>query len=258
MATHSLSELLPANVFAVTIVMARVAAAITFLPGFGATYVPGRVKAVLALFIAVAATPVLAPGLPPPPKGVPGLVALIGAEAVIGAFIGLFANLLIAALDLAGAIMAMQSNLSSALVFNPGEMKQETLPAGLLSALAIVLIFATDMDHLLLKALVDSYQAFPPGGALPFDDMAQAIMRVTARGFEISMQIAAPYLVLGTLFYFGLGVLGRIMPQLQIFYVGLPLQVLGGLSLLLITVPASILWFLGTFEGLFESLTRPP
>jgi flagellar biosynthetic protein FliR len=110
----------------------------------------------------------------------------------------------------------------------------------------------------MLAVIVDSYHRFPAGAPVPMGDMADAMARIVARGFAISMQVAAPYLVLGTLFHVALGLIGRIMPQLQIFYVGLPLQVLGGLSMLLITIPPSILWFLGEFQTLFTGLAQAP
>ncbi len=256
MTTHALVDLLPANIFAVLLVLCRVGAAITWLPGFGASYVPMRVKAALAIFIAVVATPLLADALPPMPSSVGLLAATIAIEIFIGSFIGLYANLLVTALEWAGGIIAMQSSLSSAIVFNPGEQKQETLPASLLGALAVVMIFATNMHHMLLGAVIDSYQTFPPGAPLPMADLADAMARIAERGFEISLQIAAPYLVLGTVFHVALGLIGRIMPQLQIFYVGLPLQILGGVAMLLVTIPASMLWFLGTFQDLFTGLSR--
>jgi len=254
MTSYALKDLLPANIFAVLLVMCRVGAAITWLPGFGASYVPSRVKIVLALFIALFVTPVLADSLQPSPKNLAGLVSLMVIELVVGSFIGLYANLLVLALEAAGGIIAMQSSLASAIVFNPGEQKQETLPASLFGTLVIVMIFAVNLHHMLLEAVVQSYEAFPAGSVLPMGDLAQAMVRIVSIGFQISIQIAAPYIIVGTVFYVALGLIGRVMPQLQIFYVGLPLQILGGLSMLLITIPTSMLWFLGTFQNLIMGL----
>jgi flagellar biosynthetic protein FliR len=184
--------------------------------------------------------------------------ALVFDEAFVGSFIGMVARVLLAALETAGTVIAMQSSLSSAITFDPGAAHPETLPAGMFGALAVALLFVTDLHAMLLRAVVDSYQAFPAGAVPPFDDMSRAIAQLVSRSFLISVEMAAPYLVLGTVFYVVLGLIGRIMPQLQVFYVGLPLQVMGGLVMLALTVTASMLWFLGTFDDVLTSFTRLP
>jgi flagellar biosynthetic protein FliR len=256
MTSRALLDLLPANLFALLLVFCRVGAALQWLPGFGAAYIPIRVRIVLGVLISIVTVPVLASSLPAMPAQISQAVALVILELVIGTFFGLYGNLLVAALQTAGGIIAMQSSLASALVFNPGEEKQETLPAALFGALAVVMIFATDLHHVMLATVIDSYRSFPAGAPLPIGDMADTLARLTERGFEIAIRLAAPYLLLGTLFYLALGLIGRVMPQLQIFYVGLPLQVLGGLGMLLLTIPVSMLWFLGVYQNMFADLAR--
>ena len=255
MTTHDLIQLLPANVFAIALVFCRVGAALLWLPGFGNASVQVRIRLIVGVLIAVVVTPVLAPDLPAINAASTNVMGLITVELVVGSFIGVFANLLVGGLELAGGVIAMQSSLASALVFNPGEEKQETLPAAMLASLATVLIVATDMHHAMLAVIVDSYHRFPAGAAVPAGDMADALARIVSTGFTIALQISAPYVVLGTLFHLTLGLIGRIMPQLQIFYIGLPMQLLGGLALLLVTIPPSIIWFLARFETLFTGLT---
>jgi flagellar biosynthetic protein FliR len=258
MHNYTLSELLPADAFALLIVLCRVAGAIALLPGFGEAYVSARVRVVLSVLVTVVVTPVVANLLPPEPNNVLSLTAMIIGETFIGSFIGLMARVLLGSLETAGAIIATQTSLASALTFNPGAATQETLPAGLFGALAIVLIFALDLHHMLLIGVVDSYQTFPAGVTPPFDDLSRAMVRLASQGFVISLQISTPYIILGTLFYLALGLIGRVMPQLQIFYVGLPLQIMGGLTLLALTLSTAMLWFLGTFEALLTGFARGP
>jgi flagellar biosynthetic protein FliR len=255
MHSYALEQLLPANVFALLLVASRIAGAITFLPGFGDAYVPVRVRVALAFMITFVVTPILADHLPAEPKDLAALSALVITEAFIGSFIGLIARVLLASLETAGAVIATQSSLASAITFDPGSQRNETLPASLMGALALVLIFALNIHHMLLTGLVDSYQVFPAGQVPPLDDMSHAMIRLVAQGFVISLEIAAPYMILGTLFYLSLGLVGRIMPQLQIFYIGLPLQIMGGLTMLMITISAAVLWFLGTFEEVLRNFT---
>lgn len=255
MTTYSIQQLLPANLYVYAIVFARVAAAIGLLPGIGDAYVPPRVRLVAALAITVLVAPVLSGQLPPEPKNFLVLFTQMLGEISVGLFIGLTARIILASLETAGAIIALQSNLSSALVFNPGANHPETLPASFYGAFAVVMLFVTNTYALLLKAIVDSYGTFTPGVFPPFDDMALGMVRLVSQTFTLSVELAAPYLILGTLFYVVLALIARIMPQLQVFYVAMPLQIMGGMVMLTLTVSASILWFLSAFETLMRNLT---
>ncbi|HVJ50904.1 MAG TPA: flagellar biosynthetic protein FliR [Aliidongia sp.] len=257
---HSLSfsELLPANAFVLLIVLCRVAAAVGLMPGFGEAYVTMRVRASLAVLITIVVAPLVADTLPPEPTNFLRLTMLIIGEIFIGAFMGLMSKVLLGSLETAGAIIATQSSLASAITFNPGAETQETLPAGLFGALALVLIFALNLHHMLLIGVVDSYQAFPVGEGPPFDDLSRVMIQLVSQGFIISLELAAPYIILGTLFYLALGLIGRVMPQLQVFYIALPLQIMGGLTMLALTLSASILWFLGVFQTLLTGFMRGP
>jgi len=255
--TYTLQQLLPANIFTLLLVFARVGSAVGLLPGVGDAYVSPRIRLMVAGGLTLLIAPLIAPAMPAEPKDILGLFVLLFGEIFVGLFLGLIARVLFTALETGGAIIAMQTNLSSALVFNPGAEAQETLPAGFYGALAVVLIFVTGTYGMLLRAIVDSYNVFPPGTLPPFDDMSVAMVRAASRSFIIAMELAAPYLIVTTLFYAMLGLIARIMPQLQVFYVGIPAQIMAGLFMLVLTLPVSILWFLNTWQAAMNSLTTP-
>ncbi len=255
MTTYPLQQLLPANLYVYALVFSRVGAAIGLLPGIGDAYVPPRVRMVAALTISILVAPLLAPQLPAEPKNFMLMFTQMLGEISVGLFIGLTARIILATLETAGAIIALQSNLSSALVFNPGANHPETLPASFYGAFAVVMMFVTNTYGMLLQAIVDSYNTFTPGTFPPFDDMAHSMVRLVSHTFTLAVELAAPYLILGTMFYVVLALIARIMPQLQVFYVAMPLQIMGGLVMLTLTVSSSILWFLGAFEGMMRNLT---
>jgi flagellar biosynthetic protein FliR len=80
------------------------------------------------------------------------------------------------------------------------------------------------------------------------------VTRVIATAFRIGIQLSAPFLVFGLLFNFGLGVLSRLMPQMQVFFIGLPLSILLGLLLLLLVIGAMMGTFVGYLEGVLTEL----
>ncbi|WP_207436413.1 flagellar biosynthetic protein FliR, partial [Sabulibacter ruber] len=101
------------------------------------------------------------------------------------------ARLLMSALEVAGAVIGVQAGLANAQVFNPALASQGTLLGALMGWLGLLLIFITNMHHLLILAVVDSYAMFVPGAPLPVDDMANAIGQLVARSFLIGVQMSA-------------------------------------------------------------------
>jgi flagellar biosynthesis protein FliR len=118
----------------------------------------------------------------------------------------------------------------------------------------VLLIFVTDLHHLLLNAVVDSYNVFIPGSLPPLGDLSEVMVRVAASAFQLGLEMAAPFIVLGTLFFVALGVVGRLVPQLQLLFVMQPLQIVGGLGALVVVLGAGMRWFLETYAQQFTAL----
>ena len=121
-----------------------------------------------------------------------------------------------------------------------------------LTMLGVTLLFATDLHHLLIAALNQSYTLFRPGEVPLTGDMAALMVKTMAAAFRVGVQLAAPFLVFGLVFNVSLGLLSRLMPQMQVFFIGLPLSILIGFIVLLLVVGA----MMGTFLGYFENVLR--
>lgn len=253
----ALEALIAGNLFAWLLVFTRVGSAMMVLPVFGDQFVPARVRLVLALIISLIVTPVLLPQLPREPASVLSLFLLLLGEIMIGVFIGSLGRLMFGALEVAGMIIAMQTGLSNAFVFNPALASQGSLPGSLLSWLALLLILITNLHHLLILAVVHSYETFQPGGAVPVGDFAQAVTRVAADSFMIGVEMAAPFLATGLVFALALGVMARLAPQMQVFFVFMSAQIAYGLFLFAITVSAMMTFWLRHFEGTLVQFLSP-
>ena len=110
------------------------------------------------------------------------------------------------------------------------------------------MIFVADLHHLMLMAIADSYTLFKPGGPIPFGSFSEVVTRILADSFKLGIQLAAPFLVVGTVFYAGLGLLGRLMPQVQVFFIAIPLQIMLAFIVMSFTLSAGMFWFLSRFE----------
>ena len=237
----SLQSLLPAETFSYLLVFSRIGATISLLPGFGESYVSPRIRLLLGLVITVLLTPVVQNKLPALPGSPISLALLVGGEAVIGFFVGSVARLLLSALATGGAILAFLSGLANAQLFNPLISDQGALPGVFLSVMGLLLIFVTDLHHMMLMSLLDSYMVFPPGGPLPLGDFANVMAQM----------------LYGLVFYAGTGLLARMMAQLPIFFVALPIQIMLGLFTMLLTLPAALLWFLNYYQTTFTRILLP-
>lgn len=252
-----LEQLLPNDVFSLVLVFARIGGAVMLLPGFGEVFVPRRVRLLLALAITLVVSPLVVGALPPSPDGPLGMFAAIGSELVIGVFLGALARMMVSALHIAGVIAGYQSSLANAVLFDPMSAEQGSLLGNLLHVMGVFIIFAANLHHLMIGALVESYQLFVPGAPLPVGDLSDAAVRVLGRSFTLGMQIAAPFIVSGMLFYLGLGLLARLMPQVQVFFIAIPLQIALGFLVLALTLSAGMMWFLGAFQNTFQGLLLP-
>jgi flagellar biosynthetic protein FliR len=252
-----LEHLLTAEVFSLLLVFARTGSAMMLLPGFGEAYVSARVRLLFAGAFTIVVAPVVAPHLPALPGSPITLTLLVGGEIGIGVFIGTVARIMLITLEIAGTLVSFQIGLASAQIFNPLLSDQGQLVSVLVTITGMVLLFQTDLHHLMLRALVDSYTMFVPGSLPPLGDFSETITKLVGRSFVVALQIAAPFLVVSTMMYIAIGLISRLMPQLQIFFLALPLQITLGFLLLVLTFSSIMLWFLNNFADVIRGFTVP-
>ncbi|HYG88716.1 MAG TPA: flagellar biosynthetic protein FliR [Azospirillum sp.] len=245
------------QVYVWLIVFMRIGAAFMVMPTIGDAFVPARTRLLFAVAVTLVVAPVLRQHLPPEPAHVVRLVMLIVGEITVGVFLGTVARLLVSALEVAGAMIATQIGLANAQIFNPAMASQGTLPGALMGWLGLLLIFLTDLHHVLIMAVVDSYTLFVPGAALPVTDMADMVGRMVAKSFVIGLQMCAPFIVTGILFALALGLLNKLAPQIQVFFLFMSTQVAIGLFLFAITLSAMMMFWLTHFESTFVEFLNP-
>ncbi|TDQ84402.1 flagellar biosynthetic protein FliR [Dongia mobilis] len=244
----SITEFLTASVFQYFLVFARVGGAIAFLPGFGEGYVAVRARLVFALFFTLVLFPMLRDSVPPTPTHPTALGLLVLGEVTIGVFFGLICRVLLMAALAAGMVIALQIGIANAFTNDPTTAQQGAVTGNFLVAAAVVLIFATGLDHVTLRALVGTYGVFPVGEMPNLGDMADMFTRIAGDSFLLALQMTAPFLVYGLIVQVGMGLLARLMPTLQVFFVIMPLQLLVGFGLMSVTVSASLIWLLNVYQ----------
>ena len=245
---------LPLAAAAFLLMFARIGTMIMLLPGFGETSLPVRVRLVLALLLTAVLFPLHRDGFRIDLRAFGPVTLLLGEELLIGLMLGMTARLAISALQMAGAIVAQQLGLGFVTGVDPTQNQQNVIVGNFLSVLGLTLFFATDLHHLAIAALHNSYTLFKPGELPLAGDMAALTSRTIAAAFSVGVQMAAPFLVFGLLFNFALGLLSRMMPQMQVFFIGLPLSILVGFILLVLVIGAMMSTYLGYLEGVLHAL----
>lgn len=223
------------GVWAFLIVFARIGAFLMIMPGTGDNFTPVQARLLFALAFSYILTPVLLSGLPPMPASSVAIMLILAKEVFVGIFFGTIARMLMAILDTAGMIISMQSSLANAQIFNPQFASQGSLIGAMMSLLGLVMLFALNLHHVLLTAAVNSYDVVPANQwSFPAGDFAQGLAQVFANCFLIAVQLCMPFFLIILMLYIAMGVLARLMPQLQIFVFAIPVQVLLSLTVLVI------------------------
>jgi flagellar biosynthesis protein FliR len=247
-------SLLPSLAAVFLLMFARLGTMAMLMPGLGERGIPVRVRLVVALLLTLVLMPLYRDAYTVSlDAGFAPLLGVLIQEVLIGAVLGLTARLALSALLVAGTAIAYQLGLGFSMAVDPTQDQQSVMVSNFLAILGVALIFATDMHHLVIGALDESYNLFRPGTVLPSGDVAELMVTTVSGAFRVGIQLAAPFLVFGILFNVGLGVLARLMPQLHVFFLGLPASIMIGFAILLALVGV----LMGTFlEYLGEVLSQ--
>jgi flagellar biosynthetic protein FliR len=219
--------------------LARVGGLFLFAPILGSTMAPVRVRVALVFFVTVAMLPILpAQGAPfADGGGITTVCAGLARELGIGFVIGLVAQFIFGGAQMAGQLAGMQMGIGLANLFDPQTQAQITALAQWQNLIALLTFLAIDGHHLLIRAVAESFSLLPIGGGLPADQGMGMILVLAGGIFVIALKLAAPVLVLLLLVHGAMSVLAKMIPQLNVFIVGFPLNIAAGLLVLVAAQP---------------------
>ncbi len=240
---------LPLDPTAVTVfflVFARLGAAVALLPGYGDGGVPVRIRLLFALALTAVLTPLVAAtyGVP---VGDGAVVRLVLGEVTVGLLCGFAVRLLWSSLQIAGGMIALHTGLAAASLFDPRLGAQDTVFGSFLATAGIAALFASGGDRYVLALLVESWRLLPPG---EFDPAAALTLldRLAAVAWRTALALAAPIVAVALATQLAMGLLGRLVPGIQILFVALPLQLLASLAILALTLGVGLGAFLRRFQ----------
>ena len=210
------------------VVFARVGSLLATLPILSAREFPMKLRILLGAAIAVLLSPFLTSF---PLEGVPAgsLVRCLAIEICVGLLLGFVCRLVFFALDMAGSLIATEMGLIMPSELNPLTNAQSTVPSIVLYWMAVMLWFSLDLHHWMIAAIQRSYALAPVGGTHLSPALFDDVLRKTSGIFSLGVQIAAP--ILGVSFVISLvfSMLGRAVPQMNVFAESFPVRTLVGL-----------------------------
>ncbi|MGE0682175.1 MAG: flagellar biosynthetic protein FliR [Candidatus Binatia bacterium] len=240
------------------LVLGRTSGVVIGSPFWGGASSPKLVRIVLAVGLGIAVFPFALPTFGPPEHAnfsLLFLLLMLGREVLIGLSAGWMAQLLFAGMRMAGQHIEIKMGLGLTQLVDPHDGGQTSLMPALMDLLASLVFLAVNGHHLLIRALVSSYRLFPlavgaspesaifgaaPGGTMT--DLLRLLIGSASEIFPIALRVSAPIVIGSLLADVVLGVISRMVPQLNLFAVILPAQFAFGLLLFLLALPL-VVWF---------------
>lgn len=252
---HINVSLLPTLAATFMLVFARVGSMVMLLPALGEANIPANIKVALAVMLTLIILPLHRSAYNIDLDSMNSVLVLMLHEIIVGVVLGATAKVTFSALQVGGSVIAQQMGLGFVTSVDPTQGEQGVLVGNFLTMLGVTLVFATDSHYLVIAALNDSYAIFSPGQLTPTGDVADLAIRAFTAAFRIGIQLSAPFLVFGLVFNVGLGVLARLMPQMQVYFVGVPLSIMIGFFIFAFVLVSMMGVFLSYFNGVMHDLT---
>lgn len=245
-----------ADLWAIGLIFMRLASLVMLMPGIGDQAVPPRYRLSLALVLALVVTPIVRHTLPPMPLTIGGMTGQVLHEVIIGLMLGTLMRVLMYSLATTGEIMSLQTTLSFAQTANPAQAQPSTSIGTFMAMLGLILIYATNLHHLFIRAMVDSFTVFPATKPVMIGDAVTLMVQTVSRSFLLAMQMAAPLIAFGLIFNIAVGFVGRMMPNFPIFFAATPLNVLLGLALLALSLGSIGMVFIDHYQDFMAVFLR--
>ena len=228
------------------LVLARISMIVSVIPIFGSANVPIPVKVGLSVFLTLISYSFAEASGVPHDLSIAALFTLMLIEALIGMLFGFITGILFYAIQFAGHFISFQMGFAMVQVIDPQSQERVPIIGQFYFILSILLFLLINGHHLVLNVLVESFSIVPIGTGVLSRELTGSLTLIGGRVFVLAMKIASPILVTLFLTDVMMGIIARTVPQMNVFFVSLPLKIGLGLTLLVMT--------LSSFPWLIEKL----
>lgn len=243
----------PAGLFlngfdAFLLIFVRMTGLFVVAPIFGRRNIPTYFKIGFSFFMALIVVNTITLQAPAYNESIFAYAALIAKEFIVGLTIGFIAYLVFTAIYVAGEIIDMQIGFGVVNVIDPMSNIQVPISSNLYFIISMLVFLAVNGHHVLIKALYESFNAIPLGSAIFDAGLTDLLLSMFGSIFFIGFKIAAPVVAAILITDVALGTISRMVPQLNVFVIGMPLKIFVGLVVMLVTIPM----FIFVLDSLFK------
>lgn len=222
------------------LILVRLSAFLVTGPLFSIPNIPGMVKVGLALLISLIIFPLINQSTPVYSVDGWNYVFALVREVLVGLALGFTASLVLSALMFAGNLIDMQIGFFMSMIFDPMAAAMSGIISRFIYLLGLAVLFAFDGHHMILAAIVRSFEVVPVNSAVVTGDSAMLLIKTFSHAISIGVQIAAPIIAVMLIIDVTLGLLARTAPQINVFMLGFPIKIIFGLITLSIMVPVLV------------------
>jgi len=230
------------------LVFFRVSAMLMTLPFFNSRNIPVLFKVGLAVSISVLMMSLLKGVQLSMAGDVLALTLRLVGEVAIGVTIGLAVQMVFGGVQMAGQLVGFQMSFAIANVMDPARETQIPLLSQFSHVLAMLLFLAVNAHHLLLSALVESFERIPPLGFHYRQALVEQIMTLAGNMFVVAVKLGAPVIIVLLLTSVAMGLMARTVPQMHVFIVAMPLKIAVGFVFLGLAMPYMASFLIQLFE----------
>ncbi len=234
----TLSLLTPEILIVFLLLTIRIGAIVLSLPLLNSRNIPAQLKVMLILMLSVALYPLVQTQQVVIPQRLGHLGLIVVSEMLIGLTIGFVAQILFAGIQLGGEIISQQMGLNFATIFDPQNAHQVSLIAHFQDVLAMLLFLSGSAHHWFIIAMAESLQSIPLGALSASGAVLPVILTLLGKACVIAIQLAAPVSIALLLATLVLGVIARLVPQLNVFMLSFPATLGLGMVMLALALPA--------------------
>jgi flagellar biosynthetic protein FliR len=236
------------------VILIRVAGILVAVPGIGARSVPLQVRIGLVLGLTIILYPIVGEHMRPVKLSFPEILPLMFAEFMIGMVLGIGIQFVMVAFEIAGELIGVQMGINLISALDPVAGLQIPLLGQFMGLLGFLIFFAIDGHHMVLEALVASFQLVPPLQVHVSGAVVEMVLKLGVGMFVLALKIGAPVMTALFIVTFAMGILGRTIPQLNVMLNNLPITIGVGLFVLGLTLPLFGTVAQGSFRDLAPTL----
>lgn len=227
------------------LVFARISMVIAVVPIFGSTNVPVPIKIGLSLFISLITYTIIDQSVVPQNLPLLGLLILILKEGIVGLVFGFVTGIMFFAIQFAGHFISFQMGFAMVQLIDPQSQERVPIIGQFYFIMTILIFLLINGHHLVLSALGESFNLVPIGSGMISKELTDSLILLGGKVFTLAMKISSPILATLYLTDVMMGIIARTVPQMNIFFVSLPLKISIGMILIIVTL-SSFPWLIGT------------